>query len=171
MYYDPFFITEMTRMVIGITVFAVVFVLGLSVIGNWLIFSKAGEHPWAALIPFYNSYVLHRMTWGQGWMFLIPIVLGMLCTESFFGTVCSLLLIVFHGLTSYKLSLSFGHGIGFEIGLFFIPFLFRLIIGLSDQAWFGIPLDGMTYEDLKKRLIKVDRDHMTFHNPHDDFTE
>ena len=83
MYYDPFFITEMTRMVIGITVFTVVFVLGLSVIGNWLIFSKAGEHPWAALIPFYNSYVLHRMTWGQGWMFLIPIVLGMLCTESF----------------------------------------------------------------------------------------
>ena len=65
MYYDPFFITEMTRMVIGITVFAVVFVLGLSVIGNWLIFSKAGEHPWAALIPFYNSYVLHRMTWGR----------------------------------------------------------------------------------------------------------
>lgn len=42
MFYYPYVITEMARMLIGIVVFFVVFVLGLSIIGNWLIFSKAG---------------------------------------------------------------------------------------------------------------------------------
>ncbi len=50
MFYYPYVITEMARMLIGIVVFFVVFVLGLSIIGNWLIFSKAGERPWASQI-------------------------------------------------------------------------------------------------------------------------
>ena len=66
MFYYPYVITEMARMLIGIVVFFVVFVLGLSIIGNWLIFSKAGERPWASLIPFYNSFILHKITWGAG---------------------------------------------------------------------------------------------------------
>lgn len=167
MYFYPYVITELTRMVIGAIVFFTVFVLGISIIGNWLIFKKAGEHPWASVVPFYGSYVLHKMTWGQGWMFLVPVILGFLCGESILGTVCAILLAIFHGLTSYKLSLSFGHGFGFAVGLFFLPGLFRLILGLSSRAWFGVPLDGMTYEDLKNRIVKVDRDHMQFHNPHD----
>lgn len=166
MFYYPYVITEMARMLIGIVVFFIVFVLGLSIIGNWLIFSKAGERPWASLIPFYNSFILHKITWGQGWMFLIPLILGFLGKDGFIGTICFLLLAGFHGMTSYKLSLSFGHGFGFATGLFFLPGLFRLILGLSQRAWFGVPLDGMTYEDLKNRFVKVDRDHMQFHNPH-----
>ena len=73
MYFYPYVITELTRMVIGVIVFFTVFVLGISIIGNWLIFKKAGEHPWASVVPFYGSYVLHKMTWGQGWMFLVPV--------------------------------------------------------------------------------------------------
>ena len=82
MYFYPYVITELTRMVIGVIVFFTVFVLGISIIGNWLIFKKAGEHPWASVVPFYGSYVLHKMTWGQGWMFLVPVILGFLCGES-----------------------------------------------------------------------------------------
>jgi hypothetical protein len=40
----------------------------LAIIGMWKVFEKAGEPGWAAIIPFYNSYVLFKITWGEGWM-------------------------------------------------------------------------------------------------------
>ena len=40
-------------------------------------FKKAGKHGWAALVPFYNSYVLMEIAWGNGWlMFLMLLPLG-----------------------------------------------------------------------------------------------
>jgi hypothetical protein len=42
----------------------------LAIIGMWKVFEKAGEPGWAAIIPFYNAYVLFKITWGEGWMFL-----------------------------------------------------------------------------------------------------
>lgn len=31
----------------------------------WKVFCKAGEPGWASLIPFYNLYVMTRITWGE----------------------------------------------------------------------------------------------------------
>ena len=37
----------------------------------WKVFCKAGEPGWASLIPFYNLYVMTRITWGkEGWICL-----------------------------------------------------------------------------------------------------
>lgn len=36
------------------------------VIANWKIFKKAGEPGWAAIVPFYNSYIFAKITWGNG---------------------------------------------------------------------------------------------------------
>ena len=36
----------------------------------WKVFCKAGEPGWASLIPFYNIYVMTRITWGRGWLFI-----------------------------------------------------------------------------------------------------
>ena len=47
----------------------------LALIGTWGIFSKAGEHGWAILIPFYNTYTACKIAFGNGWkmfMLLIP---------------------------------------------------------------------------------------------------
>lgn len=37
----------------------------LSIAGLWAIFRKAGEPGWAAIIPFYNVYILYKITWGK----------------------------------------------------------------------------------------------------------
>lgn len=34
----------------------------LQIVAKWKIFTKADEHGWAALIPFYNTYVLYKIT-------------------------------------------------------------------------------------------------------------
>lgn len=47
------------------------------VIGLWKTFVKAGRPGWAALIPFYNIYVLLKIVGKPGWwliLFFIPLV-------------------------------------------------------------------------------------------------
>ena len=46
----------------------------LGIIAMWKIFEKAGEPGWAAIIPFYNLYVLFKITWGNGWKFLLLLI-------------------------------------------------------------------------------------------------
>ena len=46
----------------------------LFVIGMWKMFAKAGEPGWASIIPFYNLYVLFKITWGKGAKFLLLLI-------------------------------------------------------------------------------------------------
>ena len=61
----------------GILIFlAIVLVFALAVgilllIAQWKVYKKAGERGWASLIPFYSQYVLVKITWGNGWLFLL----------------------------------------------------------------------------------------------------
>ena len=43
----------------------------LMIAAQWKLYKKAGEHGWAALNPFYSQYVLVKITWGNGWLFLL----------------------------------------------------------------------------------------------------
>ncbi|HML50805.1 MAG TPA: DUF5684 domain-containing protein [Propionicimonas sp.] len=40
----------------------------------WVIFEKAGEHGWAAIVPLYNGYVLFKVAGYSGWMFLLMFI-------------------------------------------------------------------------------------------------
>lgn len=146
----PFFFTgDLLWMILGSIYAFSVAVLALGIIGSWKIYSKAGEHGWAAIIPFYESYVMHKITWGQGWFFLIPVVLSALSQISGIGSLFTLLGLLFYAMTMYKLSLSFGHGIGYAVGLFFLGPVFKLILGFGRSTYFGVPLDGMSYDDIR----------------------
>jgi hypothetical protein len=49
----------------------------LAIVLMWLVFSKAGRPGWAALIPFYNTYVVLKLVGRPGWwlvLFFIPLV-------------------------------------------------------------------------------------------------
>ena len=38
-------------------------IIALSVLGRALLFKKAGEKPWKALVPFLNDYTLYKLVW------------------------------------------------------------------------------------------------------------
>lgn len=40
----------------------------------WIIFRKAGKPGWAAIVPFYNLYVLFDIAWGSGMRFLLMLI-------------------------------------------------------------------------------------------------
>lgn len=161
-YSDPAYTTYVTTsssLGMGMLIFDLI-VLALcivSIVALWKIYKKAGEHGWACLVPFYNNYVFYRMTWGNGWMFLLPTVLifgyvfGLvfLMLSGFAGEAtltiimtilaigCGIASIVINIITLHKLSKSFGHGVGFTLGLLFLSVIFYIILGFGSSQYVG----------------------------------
>lgn len=97
--------------------------LALAVAGMWQTFTKAGKPGWAAIIPFYNIWVMMEIIGRPGWwliLFFIPIVQ-----------------IVIGIITSLEMAKSFGRGIVFGILLYFFAPIMYLILGFGDAQYEG----------------------------------
>lgn len=99
----------------------------LILVAFWFIFEKFGEPGWKAVIPFYNTYIWYKYTWGCGWYFLFLFV--------------PIANVVFYILTMIKTAKAFGHDGGFAVGLIFLPPVFLLILGLNEDRYLGYPLN------------------------------
>lgn len=104
-------------------VILLLFILILPIVGNWLLFQKAGKPGWAAIIPIYATIVWLEVI-GKPWywllLFLIPYVNLIFLIWAF-------------NLTSK----SFGKGVGFTIGLILLPGIFLPILGLGSSKYIG----------------------------------
>jgi hypothetical protein len=97
----------------------------LGIVAMWKIFEKAGEPGWAAIIPFYNVYVLFKITWGNGWKFLLLLI--------------PIANIVFLIITMVKLAKAFGKTGGFAVGLIFLSVIFYCILAFDKSQYLGVP--------------------------------
>jgi Family of unknown function (DUF5684) len=96
-------------------------IIVLIIAGWWMVFTKAGEDGWKAIIPIWNVIVLMRIVGREWWwviLFLIPIV----------GFVIWIIV-------SLDLAKSFGHTAGFAIGLILLPFIFAPILGFGSSTY------------------------------------
>jgi hypothetical protein len=95
----------------------------LVIAGWWMMFTKAGEAGWKAIIPIYDFIILLKIVGREWWwvlLWLIPIV----------GFVVWIIV-------SLDLAKSFGRGTGFAIGLIFLPFIFAPILGFGSDTYRG----------------------------------
>lgn len=92
-------------------------------VGLWKVFEKAGKPGWGAIVPFYNLYCLFEMTFGTGWLFLLM----------FIPCVGQIMLIIMW----VKLAMAFDKGVGFGIGILFLPFIFIPMLGFGDAQYVG----------------------------------
>jgi hypothetical protein len=97
----------------------------LAIVALWKIFQKAGEPGWAAIVPFYNLYVLFKITWGNGWKFLFLLI--------------PIANIVFAIITMVKLAKAFGKSGGFAVGLIFLSVIFYCILAFDQSQYLGVP--------------------------------
>ena len=81
-YYSLFSDTDGVREVINLAVFV------LTIVASWILYNKAGEPGWAAIIPFYNSYIRFKVAgkkklfWGYLAAFIVTIAsFILLCYE------------------------------------------------------------------------------------------
>ena len=95
----------------------------LIIVSMWKIFVKAGEAGWKAIIPFYNLYIEYKLFWGKGWLFIL--------------TIIPIVNIVLAIMLYNKMSKSFGHGVGFTIGLLLLPEIFLPILAFNSDEYTG----------------------------------
>lgn len=100
----------------------------LLIVAVWVIFKKAGKPGWAAIVPFYNIYVMYEITWGSGWRFLMLLI--------------PLYNIILAIQTQVKLAKAFGKSGGFAVGLIFLPYVFNPILAFDRSAYLGVPGKG-----------------------------
>ncbi len=103
---------------LGILALLVVFV-----IAYWKIYAKAGEPGWGSWVPIYKSYLLFKIAWGNGWLFLLLLV--------------PIVNIVVAFVTLYKLCKAFGYGVGFFLGMLFLAPIFILILAFGSAEYQG----------------------------------
>lgn len=109
----------------GMTIFSLL-LSALAIASLWILFKKAGEPGWAAIVPFYNAYVLFKITWGNGIMFLLMLI-----------PIANFVIMI---MTYVKLAKAFGKGGGFACGLIFLGIIFLPIMAFSkDIVYVGVP--------------------------------
>ena len=92
----------------------------------WIIFRKAGKPGWAAIVPFYNLYVLFEITWGSGMRFLLLLI-------PIYNIILSIQ-------TQVRLAKAFGKSGGFAAGLVFLPYIFIPLLAFGGTAYQGAPV-------------------------------
>ena len=121
------------------------------VVAEWRLFQKAGKPGWHSLIPFLNTYDLYEFVWNQKIAY-VAMVLSLASSllsgyseanedvSGFLGLIMSLVGIVslVLGLIAlYRLSTSFGHDVGFFVGLLLLSPIFLCILAFGKSQYIG----------------------------------
>ena len=130
----------------------------LTIIGQWKIFAKAGRPGWAAIVPFYSSYILYDI--GNLPTALVSVnisafVLGVIqmCLSSamvflninvmpimIFSSLCtcaSIACFILSLFANMNIAKKFGKSAGYGVGMTFLPFIFDLMLGCDKNATYS----------------------------------
>ena len=101
---------------LSISAFAIFYI-----IAEWRIFEKAGKPGWAVLIPIYSAIVFFDIIGKPWWWLLLFLIPGV----NFIIMIWSINL----------LSIKFGKGVGFTLGLLFLSFIFIPVLGFGSAKY------------------------------------
>lgn len=89
--------------------------------GIWKVFEKAGQPGWAAIVPFYNVYVMLQIANKPTWWLIL-----------FFIPIANIIVAI---LVSIGIAEKFGKSSGFGIGLALLGFIFYPMLGFGDAQY------------------------------------
>jgi len=93
----------------------------IQIAGMWMVFEKADHAGWKAIIPIYNLYIMLQIGENAWWwlvLLLVPILNIYVLYKIHAGV-----------------ARAFGRGIGFGLGLTFLPVLFFPLVGFGDYQY------------------------------------
>ncbi len=104
-------------------VFIVVYlaIVVLMLVAGWKIYTKAGKPGWAVLIPIYNIIVYLDIV-GKPWWWLLLMLIP-------------LVNIVIGIMIMHQLSLAFGKGAGYTVGLILLPIIFFPMLAFGSAKY------------------------------------
>ena len=95
--------------------------VGVTIASTWVAFAKAGRPGWACLVPIYGNLVFIDIA-GKPWWWLF------LCMIPLAGIYFAVVLCI-------EFAKNFGYGVGFAIGLIFLPFVFLPLLAFGDARY------------------------------------
>jgi hypothetical protein len=105
-------------------VFIVAFGLGVLILASWWkIFSKMTQPGWYGIIPIFNYCVIAKKSGKDWWWGLLTVVP---CVQ-----------IIFQIILLNELSKLFGKGVGYTLGLIFLPFIFFPMLAFGSAEYQG----------------------------------
>ena len=117
-------VTACPEIPVGFGIFFVLIMIALCaliIVSTWKVFKKAGQPGWASIVPVYNYNVMLQIIKKPLWwivLFFIPFV----------NAVMAIVLV-------YNMAKVFGKGIGFTLGMIFLPFIFYPILAFGDAKY------------------------------------
>lgn len=119
----------------------------LLAIGLWKTFKKAGEAGWKAIIPIYNFYILFKISWNgrMFWaLFAVSVLSSLLIGYGsgnsmmfYLGMALNIVAALIQAVLWYNVSLAYGHGLGYFLGLYFLNPIFIMILGYGKSQYIG----------------------------------
>ncbi|MFZ0544368.1 MAG: DUF5684 domain-containing protein [Candidatus Promineifilaceae bacterium] len=97
-------------------IFAILLIASL-----WKVFVKAGQPGWAAIVPFYNAYVMQEIVGREIWWLAIFF---------FLSPIWSIVI-------SLDIAKSFGKDMLYGVGLIVFPYIFYPLLGFGDAKYVG----------------------------------
>jgi hypothetical protein len=97
--------------------------VGVTIAGGWASFTKAGRPGWAILVPIYNTLTMIDIA-GKPWWWLFLMMIPLA------GIVFAIMIVI-------EFAKSYGKGVGFALGLAFLPFVFFPLLGFGDAEYEG----------------------------------
>ena len=117
---------------------------------NSFILEEKDVECWKQIIPIYNIYIWFKTFWKPKYFYimmwsLIAIIVGLViaCTQganrsnsdiiisTALGILLIIVLVIFDIILNNKISLSFGHGVLFTIGLILLNPIFMIVLGIQ----------------------------------------
>jgi hypothetical protein len=108
---------------IGIGVVIYIAIIVFEIAALWHVFVKGGRPGWAAIIPFYNYYVLLKVVGRPGWWLILYFI-------PFVNIIVWLIVAI-------DLAKSFGKGSGYGVAVFFLAPIFIPILGFGSAQYVG----------------------------------
>jgi len=93
----------------------------LMLVAMWKVFSKAGKPGWGAIIPIYNIILMLEIAGKPIWWIILMFV-------PFVNIVISILVIA-------GMAKNFGKGVGFVLGMLFLPIIFWPVLGFGGATY------------------------------------
>jgi ABC-type sulfate transport system permease subunit len=91
------------------------------IVAMWKVYVKAGQPGWSSIIPIYNTLIMLRIV-GRPWWWLLLL----------FVPIVNLVIGL---IVTYNLAQVFGKGLGFMLGLLFLPFIFYPILAFGTATY------------------------------------
>ena len=140
----------MNSILFGAVLECLVVAVVITIIGNWMMFKKAGKPGWHSLIPFLNTYDEFSLCWKgtYGIIYLAGIIGVNLITYLInpAGTIFSIvipvtviILFAMHVKQCFRLAKAFGMGTMYGVFLVFFNGLAKIILGLGDAEYVERP--------------------------------